>query len=105
MSPLRRVEVGLAHVFQPGEEAEEAGQAPFPEGVLTCPACGSDSLHLLRVEVHQDPTPEGAPGSASGARATALRMGCGGGHRFSWHLAVLEGLLVASLEDVVEADA
>jgi hypothetical protein len=55
MSPLRRVEVGLTHVFQPSEEAQEAGQVPFPEGVLTCPACGCDSLRLLRVEVHQGP--------------------------------------------------
>jgi hypothetical protein len=96
MSPLRRVEVGLAHVFQPGDAAEAQGQVPFPEGVLTCPACGFDSLHLLRVEVHQDPR---------GDSAAALRMGCGGGHRFCWQLAVHEGLLVASLEDVVEADA
>ena len=72
---------------------------PFPEGVLTCPACGFDSLHLLRVEVHQDPR-GGAPGSAA-----AIRMGCGGGHRFCWQLAVHEGRLLASLEDVVEADA
>jgi hypothetical protein len=98
MSPLRRVEVGLSHVFQPGEEAEEAGQAPFPEGVLICPACGFDGLRLLRVEAHQDRR-GGPPGSAA-----VIRMECGGGHRFCWELAVHDGRLLASLEDVVEAD-
>ena len=95
MSPLRRVDVGLAYIFQPGEEAEAEGHVPFPEGVLICPACGFEYLHLLRVEVHQDPRGDSA----------ALRMGCGGGHRFCWQLAVHEGQLLASLEDVVEEDA
>ena len=104
MSPVRCVEVGLAHVFQPGEEAEEAGQVPFPEGVLICPACGFESLHLLRVDVHQDPLSGAFPGRPAGP-TTAIRVGCGGGHRFSWQLAVREGRLLASLADVVEADA
>jgi hypothetical protein len=119
MSPLRRVEVGLAHVFQPGEAAAEAGQVPFPEGVLICPACGFESLHLLRVDVLQDPLPGASPGRPTGptragyaclgtrldACTTAIRMGCGDGHRFTWQLAVHEGRLLASLVDVVEADA
>jgi hypothetical protein len=120
MSPLRRVEVGLAHVFQPGEEAEAQGQVPLPEGVLTCPACGFDHLHLLRVEVHQGPgsgsrrdvavaaavphpllsriTGRGTgPGSA-----VVARMGCDGGHRLCRQLAFHKGQLFASVEDAVE---
>jgi hypothetical protein len=99
MSPLRRVEVGLSHVFRPSEEAEEAGQVPFPEGVLTCPVCGFDGLHLLRVGRHQDASPGGFP-----AGAAALRVGCGAGHRFCWQLTVHGGRLLASLEDVLEGD-
>jgi hypothetical protein len=116
MSPLRRVEVGLAHVFQPGEEAEEAGQVPFPEGVLTCAACGSDSLHLLRVEVHQGPgcgsrrdvTVAAAvphpplPRITGRGSAVVVGMGCESGHRFCWHLAFHKGQLFASVEDGAE---
>jgi hypothetical protein len=126
MSPLRLVEVGLTHVFQPSEEAQEAGQVPFPEGVLTCPACGCDSLRLVRVEVHQGPgcgVPWGcAPsrevtvvgavshpllppitgrGTGPGS-AVVVWVGCEGGHRFCWQLASHEGQLLASVEDALE---
>jgi len=119
MSPLRRVEVGLSHIFQPSEEAEEAGQVPFPEGVLTCPACGFEYLHLLRVEVHQGPgcgsrgvTVVGAVphpplpritdrGTGRGS-AVVVWMGCESGHRFCWQLAFHKGQVFASIEDAVE---
>jgi hypothetical protein len=119
MSPLRPVEVGLAHVFQPSEEAEAQGQVPFPEGVLTCPACGFDSLHLLRVEVHQGPRRDvavagavphpllpGSTGRGTGrGPVVVVWMGCEGGHRFCWQLTFHEGQLLATIEDAVEADA
>jgi hypothetical protein len=74
MSPLRRVDVGLARIFQPSEEAEEAGQVPLPEGVPLCPACGFEYLHLLRVEVHQGPGC-GSRRDATVAGAVRRRLG------------------------------
>ena len=115
MSPLRRVDVGLAYIFQPGEEAEAEGHVPFPEGVLICPACGFEYLHQLRVEVHQGPrgvTVVGAVphpllppiterGLGRGAAVVAW-MACESGHRFGWQLAFHKGQLFASIEDAVE---
>ena len=88
---------------------------PLPEGVLTCPACGFEYLHLLRVEVHQGPRGITAVGAVphpllpriTGRRtgrcsAVVVWMGCESGHRFCWQLAFHKGQLFASVEDAVE---
>jgi hypothetical protein len=86
----------------------------FPEGVLVCPQCGFDYLHLLRVEataqalvavvgaVAHRLLPAPAAGGTGRGSAVVLWLLCENGHRFAWSMHFHKGQVYGLVLDVAD---